>query len=59
MEVLPFFIAVKLASFLVLRVYGMTWRYVGIGDLVNLAVALVLAELLLVVLSLPRILPRR
>jgi hypothetical protein len=37
----------------------MTWRYVGIGDLVNLAVALVLAELLLVVLSLPRILPRR
>ncbi|OPY16624.1 MAG: UDP-N-acetyl-alpha-D-glucosamine C6 dehydratase [Syntrophus sp. PtaB.Bin075] len=56
-EVLPFFVAVKLASFFVLRVYGMTWRYVGIGDLVNLAAALVLAELLLVVLSLPRVLP--
>lgn len=56
-KVLPFFVAVKLASFLVLRVYGIAWRYVGMRDLVNLTVALMLAELLLVVLSLPHILP--
>jgi len=56
-EVLPFFVAVKLTFFFMLRGYGMTWRYVGMRDLVNLTVALVLAELLLVVLSLPRVLP--
>jgi FlaA1/EpsC-like NDP-sugar epimerase len=56
-EALPFFVAIKLASFFLLRIYGMTWRYVGIGDLVNLTVALFMAELLLVVLSLPPVLP--
>jgi FlaA1/EpsC-like NDP-sugar epimerase len=56
-EVLPFFVLVKLASFSLLRVYGMTWRYVGIRDMVNLTVALVLAEFSLVFLSLPGVLP--
>jgi UDP-N-acetyl-D-glucosamine 4,6-dehydratase len=52
-EVLPFFVAVKLVFLFMFRVYGITWRYVGMGDLVNLTMALVLAELLLAVLSLP------
>ena len=56
-EVLPFFVAVKLVFLFMFRVYGITWRYVGMGDLVNLTMALVLAELLLAVLSLPPVLP--
>lgn len=55
-EVLPFFLVVKLAALFALRIYGMTWRYVGMRDLVNLTVALVLAELFLMVLTFPGVL---
>lgn len=52
-EVLPYFIAVKLVAFAIFRIYNITWRYVGITDLVNTIFALIFAELLLIVLSLP------
>jgi len=52
-EVLPFFIILKVLSLLLFRAYWITWRYVGISDLINIFAALLIAELLLVFLSLP------
>jgi FlaA1/EpsC-like NDP-sugar epimerase len=52
-EVLLFFVFLKLIPFGLFRVYRMTWRYVGINDLINVVLALVLSELALIVLSLP------
>jgi len=52
-EVLLYFIVVKLIAFTIFRVYKITWRYVGITDLVNIIFAIIFAELLLIVLSLP------
>ncbi len=52
-EVLLYFIAAKLIAFAIFRIYKITWRYVGITDLVNIVFALIFAELLLIVLSLP------
>jgi FlaA1/EpsC-like NDP-sugar epimerase len=53
LEVLPFFIAVKLICFGAFKVYQMTWRYVGIFDLVNIVISLVVAAMVLIMLSLP------
>ncbi len=39
LDVIPFFLLIKLTSFYCFRVYKITWRYVGINDLVNIAVA--------------------
>jgi FlaA1/EpsC-like NDP-sugar epimerase len=52
-EVVLFFIIIKIAALSVFRVYGMSWRYVSINDLLNIVLALMFSELLLVVLSLP------
>jgi len=52
-EVLLYFIAAKLIAFAIFRIYKITWRYVGITDLVNIIFALIFAELLLIALSLP------
>jgi len=52
-EVLLYFIVVKLLAFAIFRIYKITWRYVGITDLVNIVFSLIFAELLLIVLSLP------
>ncbi|MDD5008208.1 MAG: nucleoside-diphosphate sugar epimerase/dehydratase [Syntrophorhabdaceae bacterium] len=52
-EVLLYFIVAKLVAFAIFRVYKITWRYVGITDLVNIIFAIIFAELLLIVLSLP------
>jgi len=52
-EVVLFFIVLKILSLAAFRVYRITWRYVGISDLVNIFLALFIAELVLVVLSLP------
>lgn len=38
-EVLPAFILVKLTAFLCLKIYKTTWRYVGIHELTNIAIA--------------------
>jgi len=39
LDVIPLFLLIKLTSFYCFRVYKITWRYVGINDLVNIAVA--------------------
>ncbi|MBA4391598.1 MAG: polysaccharide biosynthesis protein, partial [Syntrophus sp. (in: bacteria)] len=52
-EVATFFIAIKITALASFRVYGMSWRYVSINDLLNIVLALVFSELLLVVMSLP------
>jgi FlaA1/EpsC-like NDP-sugar epimerase len=52
-EVVLFFIVVKIAALAVFRVYDMSWRYVSINDLLNIILALIFSELLLVFLSLP------
>jgi FlaA1/EpsC-like NDP-sugar epimerase len=52
-EALPFFIIFKLMSFGVFRVYRMTWRYVGIFELVNIVGALIVAAMALIIISLP------
>ena len=52
-EMALFFIVVKVLSLAAFRVYRMTWRYVGISDLVNIFLALFVAELVLLALSLP------
>ncbi len=52
-DVLLYFVVVKLFAFVTFRIYNITWRYVGITDLVNIILALIFAELLLIVLSIP------
>jgi len=47
------FVALKIALLAAFRVYSITWRYVGINDLVSIFLAMLIAELLLVVLSTP------
>ena len=51
--VLPYFIVVKLLSFGIFKVYRMTWRYVGIFDLANIVIALIVSGMALIILSLP------
>ncbi len=48
-----FVFAAKLLGMAAFRVYRITWRFVGISDLVNIFWAVLFSELLLVVLSLP------
>ncbi len=56
---LPLFILIKLAAFLVFRLYRMTWRYVGLSDLWNIVNTTVLAEaaIMFIVLVSPDYLP--
>jgi FlaA1/EpsC-like NDP-sugar epimerase len=53
LEVLPYFIVVKLVVFFLFKLNRMTWRYVGINDLTGIVMALVFSQLVLVALSLP------
>ena len=52
-EVLLFFIVLKIGSFTIFRIYRITWRYVGVADLLNIVLAVVIAEMALLILSLP------
>jgi FlaA1/EpsC-like NDP-sugar epimerase len=52
-EVILYFVVIKIAAFLLFRVYNMSWRYAGINDLLNIVLSLIFSELLLVVMSLP------
>jgi FlaA1/EpsC-like NDP-sugar epimerase len=52
-EVLLFFIVLKIGCFTVFRIYRITWRYVGVADLLNIVLAVVIAEMALLILSLP------
>jgi FlaA1/EpsC-like NDP-sugar epimerase len=50
---LPFFFLFKFLCLAAFRTYWIAWRYVGISDLVNIFLALFIAELVLVFFSLP------
>jgi FlaA1/EpsC-like NDP-sugar epimerase len=52
-EAAPFIIVIKIAALALFRVYGMSWRYVSINDLLNIVLALMFSEMLLLALSLP------
>lgn len=50
--VLPLFIAIKLALFVVFRVYHVTWRFVSLNELYSIGIALLIAEAVLMALLL-------
>jgi FlaA1/EpsC-like NDP-sugar epimerase len=52
-EIILYFIVIKIFFLAIFQVYRMTWRYVGISDLANIFVSLLIAELVLLALSLP------
>jgi len=52
-EVLLFFVILKIGFFAIFRVYRITWRYVGVAELMNIVLAVVVAEMALLILSLP------
>jgi len=52
-EVLLFFVVLKIGFFAIFRVYRITWRYVGVAELMNIVLAVVVAEMALLILSLP------
>ena len=41
-EVLLFFIVLKIGCFTIFRIYRITWRYVGVADLLNIVLAVVI-----------------
>ncbi|MEN6317421.1 MAG: nucleoside-diphosphate sugar epimerase/dehydratase [Syntrophaceae bacterium] len=51
-EVLPYFMVIKLISLVIFRTYRITWRFIGLYDLLNIALAIMFAGFFLVVLSL-------
>jgi len=52
-EVLLFFVVLKIGFLVIFRIYKITWRYVGVADLLNIVLAVVVAEMALLILSLP------
>ena len=52
-EVLLIFVVLKIGFFAIFRVYRITWRYVGVAELMNIVLAVVVAEMVLLILSLP------
>lgn len=52
LRTVPLFIIVKLSSFVLFRMYRITWRYVGLNDLSNIFMALILSESILMALIL-------
>ena len=55
MEVLPYFLVLKLGLLWLFRVYRITWRYVGLHDMIHIVAALFVAGIVLIVLSLPNL----
>jgi FlaA1/EpsC-like NDP-sugar epimerase len=53
LRMIGFVLAIKVLALLAFKVYRITWRFVGISDLVNIFWAVLFSELVLVVLSLP------
>jgi FlaA1/EpsC-like NDP-sugar epimerase len=57
-KTLLYFIAFKIAALAAFRIYKITWKYVGLSDLVNIFWAILIPGLVLTLLSLPnRFLP--
>ena len=52
-EVLLFFVVLKIGFLVIFRIYKITWRYVGVADLMNIVLAVVVAQMALLILSLP------
>ena len=52
-EILLFFVVVKIGVLVIFRIYKINWRYVGVADLLNIVLAVVVAEMALLILSLP------
>jgi FlaA1/EpsC-like NDP-sugar epimerase len=52
-EVLLFFVVLKIGFLVIFRIYKITWRYVGVADLLSIVLAVVVAEMALLILSLP------
>ena len=52
-QIFLYFAVIKLLSLGAFRVYKLTWRFVGIADMANVFVALMISEMVLLVLSLP------
>lgn len=52
MFVLPLFLVIKICVFILFKMYKITWRYVGLNDLYNIAAAIIVSELLLMALLL-------
>lgn len=52
-DALLFFLTLKIGFLAFFRVYKITWRYVGVADLLNIVLAVVVAEITLLILSLP------
>lgn len=51
--VLPWFISVKLIAFFLLRIYKITWRYIGLFEMINIFLALFISGMVLIMLTLP------
>lgn len=54
-EVLPYFLTLKLVFLWFFRVYKITWRYVGLYDMIHIVTALFVAGCVLIILSLPNL----
>jgi FlaA1/EpsC-like NDP-sugar epimerase len=51
-EVLPYFLVLKIVFLWFFRVYKITWRYVGLYDMIHIVTALFVAGCVLIILSL-------
>lgn len=47
LRALPFFLIIKLGAFALFRMYKVTWRYVGLNELSNIILAMLVSESLL------------
>jgi len=54
-EVLPYFLVLKLGFLWFFRVYQITWRYVGLYDMIHIVTAMFVAGCVLIILSLPNL----
>lgn len=60
LRTLPFFLFVKLGAFALFRMYKVTWRYVGLNELSNIILAMLVSESLLmagILIPLPSVIP--
>jgi len=55
LEVLPYFLALKIFFLAVFRGYQITWRYVGLYDMIHIVAALFVAGCVMIILSLPNL----
>src|SRR5574340_138300 len=54
-EVLPYFLVLKLGFLWLFRAYSITWRYVGLYDMIHIVTAMFVAGCVLIILSMPNL----